>query len=293
MSYDVTVVGPPCLDLRFRGVPHLPAIGEEVLCESLEMGPGGAAISAIMLARLGLRVAVSWPVGADPPGSLLARALADEGVDWIGPACEATSVTAAMALAGERAMVTHAAPGSTQPPPPARAQIVRLGDPIAGPAGRRYVVTDELASQRFASAALPDLSRCEALFVNEREARRLTGRADALEAAEALTTGTGVATAIVTRGPRGAVAAAAGAPTATQVDAIPAVAIDTTGAGDTFTGAYVWADLNGWDMHERLTFACVAAALSVQCAAGVPGVPSRARLLATASRHLTRAAELT
>ena len=284
MSYDVVVVGPPSLDLRFRGAPHLPAIGEEVHCSGLEIGAGGAAISAITAARLGFSAAVAWPVGTDRSGALLTGALADDGVDWIGPECEHTWVTAVVAVAGDRAMITHAPTGAPARPPDARAQIVRLGDAANGSAQRRYVVTDD-PHARQGGTGPPPVPDCEALLLNEREARHLTGCADPLAGARLLMDRTGARTVVVTLGALGAVAATREPVGEARVAAFPTQVVDTTGAGDVFSGAYVCADMLGWPLDRRLTLGCLAASLSVQSASGIPAAPTRAALRQAAARH--------
>ena len=87
-----------------------------------------------------------------------------------------------------------------------------------------------------------------ALLANHDEALRLTGETDPEAAALALAES--VETAVVTAAPTGAVAAADGELVAV---AAPAVEVrDTTGAGDLFTAAYVWGDLAGLPLEERL-----------------------------------------
>ena len=53
---------------------------------------------------------------------------------------------------------------------------------------------------------------------------------------------------------------------------------DTTGAGDLLAAAYVWGDLGGLPLAERLRRAVVYAALSVQAATGVAGAATRDEL---------------
>ena len=64
MSFDVVCTGPVFLDLTFEGLDALPAPGRERFAVELHETPGGAAITAIGLARLGLRVAVAAPLAA-------------------------------------------------------------------------------------------------------------------------------------------------------------------------------------------------------------------------------------
>ena len=47
------------------------------------------------------------------------------------------------------------------------------------------------------------------------------------------------------------------------IKSIPVKAVDTTGAGDIFHGAFVYGLVNNWDMYKILTFASVASGLSV------------------------------
>ena len=48
-----------------------------------------------------------------------------------------------------------------------------------------------------------------------------------------------------------------------KIKSIPVKAVDTTGAGDIFHGAFVYGIANNWDMYRILTFASVASGLSV------------------------------
>ena len=78
-----------------------------------------------------------------------------------------------------------------------------------------------------------------------------------------------VPVAVVSCGADGAVAASDG-----KVFEFPAPAVavrDTTGAGDLLVAAYVWGDLEGLPLVERLRRAVVYAALSVRAATGAAG----------------------
>ena len=58
MTVDVVCAGPVFLDLTFEGLAELPQPGTEHFARELHESPGGAAITAIGLTRLGLRAAI-------------------------------------------------------------------------------------------------------------------------------------------------------------------------------------------------------------------------------------------
>jgi sugar/nucleoside kinase (ribokinase family) len=62
-------------------------------------------------------------------------------------------------------------------------------------------------------------------------------------------------------------------------------AVDTTGAGDLFAAAYVWADQLGAPLEERVRWAVLYAAMSVGVVTAVGGAADRASLVAEGARH--------
>lgn len=67
--------------------------------------------------------------------------------------------------------------------------------------------------------------------------------------------------------------------------AFAVTAVDTTGAGDVFRAAFIYAMLNGYSPREMLRFANAAAAVSCTRAGAIAGIPARAEV----DRLLTRA----
>ena len=59
-----------------------------------------------------------------------------------------------------------------------------------------------------------------------------------------------------------------------KIPAIKAEVVDTTGAGDTFNGAFAYAISKGKEMDVALSFATIASNLSVQRFGAQGGMPS-------------------
>jgi len=279
VNVDVVCAGSVFLDLTFEGLEALPEPGRERYARELHQTPGGTAITAVGLARLGLHAAVVAPIGRDIAGRTLRAYLEKEGVACAGATGDHTPVTVVLPVERERAFVTY------EPPTPfapsllerlrPRAAIVGLDQLNLVPAEvRAYVAVDDRDSERHARSLPQHVGRARALLANRFEAERLTGDADPEIAASRLAENVPVA--VVTCGADGAVAAADG-----KTFAIPAPVMevrDTTGAGDLLAAAYIWGDLGGLPLRERLRRAVVYAALSVRAATGVAGAATRDEL---------------
>jgi sugar/nucleoside kinase (ribokinase family) len=104
------------------------------------------------------------------------------------------------------------------------------------------------------------LGGVRALILNDREARGMTGVGDTDGAAAHLAR-LG-ATVVVTCGRSGALATEPHG-RVVRVEAPIVEVDDPTGAGDLFTAAYVWADLAGRSLEDRLALASAYASLSL------------------------------
>lgn len=76
----------------------------------------------------------------------------------------------------------------------------------------------------------------------------------------------------VTLGERGSVSLWEDSPV--WLPALQVRAVDTTGAGDVFHGAYIYGLLKGWSVPERIRWATVAAGLSCRHLGGRSGIPT-------------------
>jgi sugar/nucleoside kinase (ribokinase family) len=287
MSVDVACGDLAFVDITFVGLEQLPGPGEERRATDLQRSAGGGAITAVALARLGLTAALVSPIGSDADGDFLRAELAAEGVLWAGRRVARTATTAVMPIDGDRALATYdpgeqataAELAAVEP----RAVVISLPRLALVPPRVALYATAGDDEARADADEEADLRYARALIVNEREAQVMTGASDGESAARRLAQRTPCA--IVTLGERGAVAICE--KQFVQVPGVAAEAVDTTGAGDLFTAAYVWADHLGLALEERVRWAVLYAALSVRVPTALAGAASRSALVeAGAARGL-------
>lgn len=285
-TFDVAVVGAPFLDLTFAGLPRVPGPGEEVVARQLHVGPGGTGMQAIGAARLGLSVALVSPMGVDPAGDVLRTMLSAEGVEWIGRRTGSTPTTAILSTPEGSAMAT----AFDEVEPTARdvatadaeAFVLSLGRlSLRPPSAIAYATTGGIELDVGVDIGDVSFDGVRALIVNVREAARMTGTDDATSAARALADG--VECAVVTLGPDGAVGFENGRSVRARAPDVDVV--DTTGAGDLFVAAYVWADLRGLDAEARIAWASLYGGLSVRAPTAFDGAGSLEDLLAEGERR--------
>ncbi len=227
--------------------------------------------------RLGLTAAVAAPLGEDVAGDLVRALLADEGVSWIGtkPAPR-TPTTVVMPFGGDRAMVTidpgaRASATDVAGASP-RAVAASLDQLYVVPEGvPAYVTCGDDDARAYAGRPPAALEGVRAFFVNQREVLGLTGQGHGRG-------GRGVPRRARRHGRRHARSRGRDRtqrrrvrePLRSSPSTSPA---DTTGAGDLLTAAYIWADLNGAELADRLRWAVLYASLAVD--ASRPGSAGR------------------
>jgi sugar/nucleoside kinase (ribokinase family) len=279
MTFDVACAGAVYLDLTFVGLNGVPLPGEEQWAEDLVVSPGGMANTAIGLARLGLSVAVVSPMGEDLAGQYLRGMLEAEGIACTGPRATRSAVTAVLPINGDRALASFApvdadrADGLREVN--ARAAVLLVDHMACAPTGIPVYVLTSHAQVHAASLGNPTpITRAHALMANTSEALALTGTNNPHAAVQALAKT--VDTAVVTLGASGALAASG--QTLTHAAAPTVDVRDATGAGDLFAAGYIWADLLGHSLEDRLRWATLYASLSLRTVTAYAGARTRAQL---------------
>ena len=117
------------------------------------------------------------------------------------------------------------------------------------------------------------LALADHLIVSQGFARKLMGKRSPEKAVRALVEA-GHQVVVVTCGDKGCCYMNRGMPAPKRQSAFKVKAIDTTGCGDVFHGAYAFGLARALPLEERLELASAAAALKASCPAGPSGIPS-------------------
>lgn len=254
-------------------VPHLPGPGETLAASDMSRGLGGkGANMSVAAARAGSHVAHIGAIGVD--GAWAKQRLTEYGVDTRQIAVVDVPTGHAIITvddAGENGITLF--PGANQE---VSEDAIGLALSSAS-AGDIFVTQNETNQQEFAAqtgsklglrvcyAAAPFdalavkavLPYLDVLILNEVEAAQLSG-ALGISATELPVTDV-----IITLGSKGSRWVHTPTGAVEDFPALPVVPVDTTGAGDTFTG-YVLAGLDrGMPMAQAITLATKAAALMV------------------------------
>ena len=247
----------------------LPRPGQTVLGDRLLIAPGGKGANvAVAAARLGAKVQFHGARGDDHNGEIIGLALAAEGVDT-STLQTLAGVASGVALIvvdgrGENQIVTlPGANGHVRAPKPCGARVwycpgeipreAHAGTLAAARADRAIAVCNPSPANAFDPELLPLF---DIAVLNEGELGTF---------AESLPE-----TVVLTLGERGAVVL----PHGPELPAVPAIALDTTGAGDAFAGGLCAGLAQGHSLEAALELALLTAALSVEREGCQPSYPT-------------------
>lgn len=270
-------------------VPHLPGPGETLAANAYTTGLGGkGANQSVAAALAGARVVHIGAVG--PGADWTLAAMQARGVDT-GAVTQVDSATGHAIInvddAGENAIVIHAGANQAQ-----AGAAIAIALAHAGP-GDTLLLQNETSHQAAAaelaqgrglrviySAAPFDVAAVRAVLAHVSVLVVNAVEAAQLEAALGLAVADlPVAAVVITRGAHGADWITRGA-VPLSVPAFRVDPVDTTGAGDCFTGSLAAALDAGQPPEQAMRYAAAAAAIQVMRPGASDAMPTRAEVLA-------------
>lgn len=294
MGPRICVVGSSNMDLVVR-TPRLPRPGETLAARSLTTCAGGkGGNQAVMAARLGARVTMVGKVGRDAFGAQLRRGYEAEGIDttYLFEDDEPTGVAAVLVDdGGQNSIVVVAGANAAVTPRDVRKarKAIRSADlvvcqleiPIESTVEALRIAAEADTQTIFNPAPAPrlplKLPRVTWLVPNETELGEITRTrgttlASLEKGAAKLRRATG-SDVLLTLGARGALVVSAAPAWREKAPAVDAV--DTSGAGDAFVGAFAARLGGGASVREAVRAAVAVAAFSVTRPGTQSSYPSR------------------
>ena len=269
MSGLVAVCGSISADM-LGYAPRLPKPGESVLGDRFLFAPGGKGANvAVAAARLGVRVRFFGARGDDQFGEFIGGALADAGVDISSLAVIAgmhsgVALIAVDAQGENQILALPGANGQAGAPDPCGAAVWFCPGEVPRAAHEGTVAAARadgataIVNPSPANAIDPEVvGQFDIAIVNETELHTFAGHLPARV--------------VLTRGAAGAVLL----PRGTELPAVPARTVDTTGAGDAFAGAVCAGIAAGTPLEQAVQLALVTAAISVEREGCQPSYPQR------------------
>jgi len=296
IDIDVLCVGMASYDLLFTVDRPLNEDDKSAASSLTQSGGGPAASASIAVSRLGLKSAFAGYLGSDPFGDYLLNDFleAQVNLDMLVRDVTPTSISAVFVTpAGKRSLVNYRAP---QPIPARtldftkmRAKAVlfdghepEISLPLMDMADRWKAKTIlDAGSVHKGTQSLVD--RVDYLVASEKFALDFTAKKNIEEALVALAKH--APSVVITVGERGLYwyhEDQNGKMPAFQVDAV-----DTTGAGDAFHGAFAACMARNWDWERTLQFSSAAAAISCTQLGGRPGLPTQRYVEDFLAKHET------
>jgi ribokinase len=277
MSGLVAVCGSISADM-LGYAPRLPKPGESVLGDRFLFAPGGKGANvAVAAARLGVRVRFFGARGDDQFGEIIGGALADAGVDISSLAVIAgmhsgVALIAVDAQGENQILALPGANGQAGAPDPCGAAVWFCPGEVPRAAHEGTVAAARadgataIVNPSPANAIDPEVvGQFDIAIVNETELHTFAGHLPARV--------------VLTRGAAGAVLL----PRGTELPAVPARTVDTTGAGDAFAGAVCAGIAAGTPLEQAVQLALVTAAISVEREGCQPSYPQRDDVAARAA----------
>jgi len=283
-------------------------LGHDYLIPALELHPGGvAANTALALARWGMPVRLLGAVGRDRLGDFMLERLRRNGVE-VRLVQRHSALTGLMMTvvtrSGQRTFFgSRGANSYVRPPAQPRSWLRGVGalhlmgynflSRSTGTTARRLLrearrqripVSFDIgmgAARQVPQTILRALPRVDILMLSQDEARLVTGIRNPRQALQALEA-RGTKQVLLKLGARGCLFRQEG-----KLKTAPGfrvAAVDTTGCGDAFTAAFLWARRRGWPVEEAVLLANAAGAVAATVVGAGELAPRPERILELARR---------
>lgn len=300
--FDILTLGEINVDL-ILGHDAQPIFGqfEKVVDDATLTVGGSGTIFAMGAARLGLRVAYCGVVGDDTFGRFMLDHLHQRQIDTRGVIIDPTlktGLSVILNVPNDRAILTHLGAIDALRADQVDAKLLvqcrhihitsyflqhNLRPGLAAllaqaRAGGATVSLDTNwdPNERWDDGLHEVLAQTDLFLPNEQEARAITGTATLAAALSALAST--IPTVAIKNGAQGAVCRQGNQ--AVLDPGFPMPVVDTTGAGDSFNGGFLYGWLHRWQLVDALALGCACGALSTQAAGGTAAQPTLAEALA-------------
>ncbi len=300
---DIVGVGHNCLDRLCTVEAYPPEDGSTHITSMSVQGGGAAATAMVAASRLGKKTALIGPIGTDSTSAEIRRLLEEDGVDC-------SYLLADEKNYGLQSFVMINPENGSRTKFPQRdnlpdilwteelfgvirsAKVLHLdGTNNANAMAAAKCAKESGVTVSLDGCSLKDdnaknvalASMADILIMNAKYPLRVTGLTD-YDAALAEIAGWGPQVVIATLGDRGCKAWMNG-----EVRNFPAFrvkAVDTTGAGDVFHGAFLTAWLDGMDPEACIRFASAVSAIKCTKPGGRAGIPTREEALGFVNRNI-------
>lgn len=291
LAPDIVGIGVCTVD-HIVTVPRMPHRNENMRALNYSRQPGGLASCALVAAaRLGARTKIISRVGEDENADYIRRDLQNEGVDASLLRVEAgseshVSVILVDEASGDRSIITRPPTGAAiSPAEIKREDIIEAKVLFVDAISELTLRAAEWARAAGMAVVLdpagpyaeikPLLELVDVPIVPEAWAKALMPDAPPAAVAARLYE-EGASIAIVTLGERGSVVCWQGG--IAEIPAFAVEVVDTTGAGDAYHGAFMFALLQGWEAPQMARFASAVGSLNCRAIGGRNALPTRAEV---------------
>jgi sulfofructose kinase len=284
---DVIGIGQVCADYLGR-VHYFPDFEGKVELEEVAIRSGGPTATALLVnARFGMNVALIGKVGGDYLGMMIIRDLQKEGIDTsliIKEKGKNTQVsfipiekeTGRRTVFWSRGTITPLKPKDIKKKLLTQSRAIHFDELFveviieAAQIAKKSGVVVSIDAGNY-EEGIEELKGKIDLFIASNDfLREYSGEENPSKGIKKLRE-FGAKVTTVTLGSRGSLTIYNNEPI--EIPAYPVRAVDTTGAGDVFHGAFLFGWLKGWEIRQILRFASAAAAINCLSLGAHSGVP--------------------